>query len=678
MSLISELNRRNVFRVAAGYVVLSWVLLQATDLLMEVLGLPDVWGKAVLGLMVIGFIPAIIVSWVYEMTPEGLKREKDVAPAESITAHTAQKLDIAIIALLVVAIGVFAVDRFVLGPDAMPTASQAAGHSAAPDPGIPVVAVLPLQAFSKNDEGTFLASGLHDDLLTRLARLKAFRVISRTSVMEYADTAKNLRQIGAELGAGYILEGGLQAIGGNVRINAQLINATTDEHLWAETFDRELTTANLFEVQADIAGAIAEAMHATLSPQEVQQLSDVPTENLDAYQSYLHGMEDRESLTQPSLQNAVASFRNATELDPEFAEAWGELSIAQVRLYWEDGAEDDASPDLTTRDAAENSLERARSLAPDSVGTLMADAYVQYYGYRNYSNALILLGRVESIAPHDARVIALRGYLLRRLGRFSESADALLQAQTFSPNSPSLYRESMVTLVEAGRCAEAVDLRNRALAKFDNEPGIVGVSAWVTLGCEQDVGAARALALRVDVTTLEQLDTMSSALIVSRDFPAAIQLLTAARDTWIERPTHRLKVESLLTWLYRQTGQDALAGESMETAEQLSASIANPGATTLGDLALAAALRGDTTATLELGKRTLAAAPEDELIYQNFALQVVRSYAVAGLSGEALDVLEDTLKNHHFGQPQTLVLDPMLESISETDRFRALVGKGRT
>ena len=137
---------------------------------------------------------------------------------------------------------------------------------------MPVVAVLPLQALSTEDAGKFLAAGLHDDLLTRLSRLQAFRVISRTSVMEYADTRKNIREIGAELGAGYILEGGLQAIGGNVRINAQLIDASTDEHLWAETYDRALTTANLFEVQGDIAGAIADAMHAALSPQEVAQL----------------------------------------------------------------------------------------------------------------------------------------------------------------------------------------------------------------------------------------------------------------------------------------------------------------------------------------------------------------------------------------------------------------------
>ena len=283
--------------MAAGYVVLSWVLLQVADVLMDTIGLPDIWGKAVLGLLLIGFPPVLIFSWIYEMTPEGVKREKEIADDASITSHTAKKLNIAVIVLLVIAIGIFAIDKFTGTPG---TSSEPVAMTAPSPDAIPVVAVLPLQAFSTEEEGIFLASGLHDDLLTRLARLQSFKVISRTSVMEYADTTKNLREIGAELGASYILEGGLQAIGGNVRINAQLIDAATDEHLWAQTYNRALTTANLFDVQADIAGAIAGALHATLSPQELEQLSDVPTENLKAYEAFLRGLDLRGMLTMPA------------------------------------------------------------------------------------------------------------------------------------------------------------------------------------------------------------------------------------------------------------------------------------------------------------------------------------------------------------------------------------------
>ena len=264
MSLFKELKRRNVIRVGAAYLVLSWLSLQVADVLEDAFELPTMWTKVVVALLVLGFIPVMIFSWVYEMTPGGLKREIEVDPDASVTAHTARKLDLAVILMFVGAVVLFAVDRYAGTPSVIPTQQPV---EIAEVSEIPVVAVLPLQALSTEDEVIFLASGLHDDLLTRLARLDTYRVISRTSVMEYAGTTKNMRQIGAELGAAYILEGGLQAIGGNVRINAQLIIAATDEHLWAETYDRELTTANLFAVHTDIANAISTALNASLSPQ---------------------------------------------------------------------------------------------------------------------------------------------------------------------------------------------------------------------------------------------------------------------------------------------------------------------------------------------------------------------------------------------------------------------------
>ena len=430
LSVYKELKRRNVFRVAAGYAVLSWLLLQIADVLMDTIGLPDIWGKAVLGLLLIGFLPVLIFSWVYEMTPEGLKRENEIAPETSITSHTAKKLDIAVIALLVIAIGVFAIDRFTGAP--VNAVAPVATTAPVPD-AIPVVAVLPLQALSTDDEGIFLASGLHDDLLTRLARLQAFKVISRTSVMEYANTTRNIRDIGAELGANFILEGGLQAIGGNVRINAQLIDAATDEHIWADTYNRELTTANLFDVQAEIAGAIADAMHATLSPKDIEQLGGVPTENLKAYEAYLRGRDFRQQLTMQGIRGAVAAQREATELDPEFGEAWAALSSALIGQYWEEGAEDGVSPNEALVEESRQALARAQQLDPGTASTFMAESLFHYYGFRDYSSALIALGRAEAIAPNNVRVHAVRGYLLRRLGRVSEAADALLGAKELNP-----------------------------------------------------------------------------------------------------------------------------------------------------------------------------------------------------------------------------------------------------
>jgi len=190
MSLFTELKRRNVLRVLLAYVVFSWLAMQVADVLQSALDLPTLWSKGLLALLAIGVVPVVVFAWVYEMTPEGLKRESEVSREASITAHTARKLDYVVIVLLVVAIGFFAYDRLTRAP--APTATAPAEAPTADQQQVPVVAVLPLKALSTEEEGTFLASGLHDDLLTKLAKLHAFKVISRTSVMEYADSKKNI------------------------------------------------------------------------------------------------------------------------------------------------------------------------------------------------------------------------------------------------------------------------------------------------------------------------------------------------------------------------------------------------------------------------------------------------------------------------------------------------------
>lgn len=673
MSLYSELKRRNVFRVAAGYGVLSWLLLQIADVLMDTIGLPDIWGKAVLGLILIGLLPVLVFSWVYEMTPEGVKRESEIAPDSSITLHTAKRLNIAVIVLLVIAIGVFALDKFTAAPldTAAPTANTASSTA-----GIPVVAVLPLQALSTDDEGIFLASGLHDDLLTRLARLQAFKVISRTSVMEYANTTKNLREIGAELGANFILEGGLQAIGGNVRINAQLIDAASDEHLWADTYDRELTTANLFEVQADIAGAIAEAMHATLSPMDVEQLGRVPTTNLKAYEAFLRGVEFSEGLTMSDIHGASAANREATELDPEFGEAWAGLAFSLIRQYWEEGAEDGAAPNNSLIEESRQALDRARALDPGSVSTLEAETYFYYYGFRDYSSALISLGQAAAIAPNDVRVISLRGYLLRRLGRVTEAADALLRSLQLDPKSTSLIRETVDTLVPAGRCDEARTLINSGLEQHPNDDGIIISNAYVAQVCDRNMDAVIQSALRVEISTRQQLRRTTGNLIYGRAFDKAIKRLTDARDSWVQRPIVLLMIDNYLSWLYRETGQLELAEQALQSGRNQAAQISDRGVTSLMELMTHAALEGDVEATRQFGEQAMNAMPRDAWRVTGYSYQIGKIYALAGLKNEAFSVLENIRYDHGYTVLTLMEVDPFLNSLRDDPRLQALREKG--
>ncbi len=341
MSFFAEMKRRNVFRVAAAYLVFGWLVLQIGDVLFPALHLPK-WSITLIAVLLgIGFVAALIVSWVYELTPEGLKRESEVESSKSITRVTGRRLDLITIGMVVSVLALVIIDRFLLDrTNGVPPGPAAEESSQGPDTpvassgdGTPIVAVLPFKAIG-SDDGGFLASGLHDDLLTRLAKLDAFRVISRTSMMEYAETTKNMRQVGEELGAGYILEGGVQAMGERVRINAQLIDAPIDEHIWAETYDRELTAANLFDVQAELATAIADQLKIALSDADREIIDEIPTRNTAAYNAYLRGLDLRDStgFSQSDLRVVTEAFKEAARLDPDFALAWAMLSDTQTRL----------------------------------------------------------------------------------------------------------------------------------------------------------------------------------------------------------------------------------------------------------------------------------------------------------------------------------------------------------
>jgi TolB-like protein len=661
--------------VTAGYVVLSWLLLQVADLLMDMLALPEIWGKAVLGLLLIGIVPVVIFAWVFEMTPEGLKRESEISADASITARTGHKLNITIIVLLVIAIAVYSVDNFVLSSGSQPAVAnvEPAAEVTSGETSLPVVAVLPLQALSAEDEGQFLAAGLHDDLLTRLARLKAFRVISRTSVMEYAETTKNIREIGAELGAGYILEGGLQAIGGNVRINAQLIDATSDEHLWAETYDRALTTANLFDVQGDIAGAIAEAMHAALSPQEVRQINAVPTDNLEAYEAFLRGRANSDILTGPAMEAAVNSFAEAVELDPEYAEAWANLSVALSRKYWETGAEDGIGADPSLRDAALEALQRAQDLAPGAVSTLVAEAYYHYYGFRDYTKALEITARALAIAPNDRDFNALQTYLSRRLGRMSDAADGMITILEMDPKSSTQIVRTALTLVDAHRCTEARRYANILQDRFADNIESDLVAAVVSVNCDHDFAAAREYALQMPVTTFQHMGYVTHFLELAGDHDGAIEVLLENRDTLGLQPTVRLWIENRLARLYRHTGQNRLADAAMQTAADIVETIDNPGATALLEFANTAALRGNVEEMFALCRRLLDNLPDDAYRYPDFAVSVAWLYVDSGLLDEALDLLEETSANYTFEQEMVFDHVPYFEPLRGKPRFRAIV-----
>jgi len=337
MSLFNELKRRNVFRVGAAYIVAAWLVIQVVETLFPVYGLSDAAIRIVVAILGVGFIPSLILSWVFEFTPEGLKKDADVDSDKSITQTTGRKLDRIILVVLALALGYFAFDKFVLDPVEDEQIAQSArqeGLTAAltRSYGDRSIAVLPFENRSNREEDQFFTDGIHDDLLTTIAKIGSMKVISRTSVMEYRDTIKKISQIAQELGVAHILEGGIQRSGNHVRINVQLIDAATDDHLWAETYTRELTAENLFAVQSEITRLIADALQAELSTDEQRRIDARPTDNLQAYEAYMRGRQLMATRDSTRLKLATEEFSKATSFDPLFALAWVGVADSNMLL----------------------------------------------------------------------------------------------------------------------------------------------------------------------------------------------------------------------------------------------------------------------------------------------------------------------------------------------------------
>lgn len=528
MSLFSELNRRNVFRVAIAYIIAAWVVAQVADLVLENIGAPQWVMQTVLLMLAIGFIFAVIIAWVYEVTPDGIKREADVPRDASTAHHTGKRLNYVTIGLVVVAIGLLASDRLLLrNTNAIPQAPVITEQVSTPiednsfaaiEDSTPVVAVLPFKAAGSEDGG-FLAGGLHDDLLTRLAKLGAFSVISRTSMMEYAGTTKNMRQIGEELGARYILEGGIQALGNRVRVNAQLIDAPSDEHVWADTYDRELTAANLFDIQSDLAYAIAAQLQTALSDSDQALIDEVPTQNIEAYNAYLRGLKLRDTggHNEKVVAQVIEAFEQATGLDPQFALAWAQLSIELSR-------DAQASQDPAKKEPALAALTRAEQLQPGLYEVELARIVYLYRVQYEYQQALDALDVLEERHTVDASALMLKAFLLRRMGRFEDAYQTATAAKKLDPRSIQIASQLINMAWEIDDC-DASNAHARAAMALASDNLDIRVSvAHSELQCNGDAQRANALLKDADFNGYFQILVAEMAANAARDWAGLLAI----------------------------------------------------------------------------------------------------------------------------------------------------------
>jgi TolB-like protein/Tfp pilus assembly protein PilF len=413
LSLLKELKRRNVFKVAAAYVIVGWLIMQAGEVMGPALHLPE-WVNSLLAFfLILGFPLAMFFAWAYEMTPEGLKKENEVDHSQSVADFSGQKLNYAIMGLLALAVVYFVFDKFVTNPQhdagitqTTQTAKDEINVEAdriepdliEPDliesgPDEKSIAVLPFDNRSNLEEDQFFTDGIHDDLLTTIAKIGSMKVISRTSVMEYRGTIKKIPQIAQELGVANILEGGIQRSGNQVRINVQLIDAVTDEHLWAEIYDRELTAENLFAVQSEITRIIAEALQAELSTDEKRRIDSRPTDNLLAYEAFMRGRQLMATRNSANLKLATEEFFTATEIDPMFALAW--VGVADSHMLLRDVPDEDVYPII--EDAIKNAL-----AIDNDLGEAYASLGLMYFGQRRIDEAETAFQKAIELSPNYA------------------------------------------------------------------------------------------------------------------------------------------------------------------------------------------------------------------------------------------------------------------------------------
>jgi TolB-like protein len=475
MSLFAELKRRNVIRVAVGYLVFSWLVLQVGDVLIQSLELSSDYSKFIVILLALGAIPALVFSWIYEMTPEGIKKESEIAPDQSVTAHTARKLDLAVIVLLVMAMGMFAADRFLDGRDERitPTAAvtQEAAVSAAPvevvtpeDTLALGVAVLPFSNLSTDEENAFFASGVHEDVLTYLSRVADLRVISRTSVENYAESDLSLPAIGRELGVSHVVEGSVRRAGTRVRVTVQLIDAETDAHIWSENYDRDLV--DIFAIQSEIAQAIVAQVQVVLSPQEAEELAAADVANIEAYDLLIRGREILAQGLSDSDDDAVLEAAELLELavraDASQVGAWVRLVEACGLVIWR-FPDEEAADCRTWMDEA---LAELSTLAPASTETLVATAMHHYYVSSDPAAATEILAPLVETAPNNLDVLQFLGLSARRIGRWELAIDAMRRAVLLDPANPRRYWSLENILADRAAYAEAIEVSAAALQRF--------------------------------------------------------------------------------------------------------------------------------------------------------------------------------------------------------------------
>ncbi len=678
-SFFAELKRRNVYKVGAVYAVAGWLLVQVVTQVLPVFEVSSLAQRIIVLVIVAGFPVALALSWIYELTPQGIVKTDEVEAGTSTTRQTGQQLNRAIIGVLLVAVLVLLARLF--WPHAAPAAAVASGPTAAVAANDKSIAVLPFENLSADPDNAYFASGIQDEILTRLAKIGALKVISRTSTQQYAAKPGNLSEIAKQLGVANILEGSVQKIGNAVHINVQLIRAAGDEHLWAESYNRKLD--DVFAVEGEVAQAVAETLRAKLSGAEAQLLMARPTANPAAYDAYLRGLafEGRVDALGPNILNSVAAYEKAVQLDPGFALAWAHLSRQHSFAYI------NVEHTQSHRDAAHSALEAAKKLSPDLAETQLADGYYHYWVERDYEGAKIRFEAVRKLIPSNPWPTYALAAIARRQGQWPLSRRLFDQSVDLDPGNVFLLADAAGTDISMRDAASALKRVEHALELSPGNPGVISAQATAFL-LTGELTQAQALLdpLKPEEGDSNLVSAITTQAILTRRYEPAIAIL----ETQLEKPQalgpSLGTYESWLADLQRHAGDVAAAAAHYRRALAASETALRDAPDTAGlvDLkAWAEAGLGMQAAALADERRAIALLPAsmDALVGPTYAENLARIQARFGDKDSAIAALQHLLGISYGSPPVTpalLRLDPDWDNLRDDPRFQKLIADGET
>ena len=536
------------------------------------------------------------------------------------------------------------------------------------------IAVLPFENLSADPNDAYFASGLHSDLLAHLAKIQSLNVISRTSVLEYQDRPRNLREIGNQLGVTAILEGSLQRMGDSVRVNAQLIDVATDSHIWAEIYDEKMTAESLFAIQTDIAASIGTALHAVLLPEEVARLNEVPTKSTRAYDFYLSGNDYFNRPAFEGVELSVQQYQRAVDEDPEFAHAWAQLSRSHSLMAWSGIDRTDARWAL-----ARAAAERARELAPDLAASHIAMGQWHYMALHDYDRALQEYELAAQLSPGAAELFVLRAFIQRRVGAWDEALENLSRAIDLDPRNLDLLDQQAQNYRILRNYDQAERLWDRLLEIAPDQTAALLNKAINALYRGDSVAEVRAALDRSAERGADAPYLRWLVALFERDFDHARAIV----EDW-NTEAHingllyvpRASYHGVTDYLDGRPDDAERWFESAE-AELRDALASNPDDWRLHlSLGEALAVLGQTDEAVRLAQRALELFPASSDTFSAHDLQtqaVLRVFVPARDHDAALKELEAYLSVPGRWSINGLVNDPRLDPIREDPRFKSLL-----